>query len=178
MARSTARKAVLSAFRWVDGHADIWRLFHDSVVFQRVVDELTGRVTEAAADKVAGIEGRGFILGGAVAVRAGLGFVPIRKQAGLFPGDKLTAQAEPDYQQQAHVLRIQRQSLPPGQRIMLVDDWAERGSQATAARQLIEQCGAVWSGLALIVDQLTDNQRAELAPVSSIVTAEELGPSS
>ena len=60
---------------------------------------------------------------------------------------------------------------------MLVDDWAELGSQAVAARELIEGCGGTWVGVALVVDQLTHERRRQLAPVSRIVSADELGSS-
>jgi adenine phosphoribosyltransferase len=172
-----ARSQVLSCFRWVDGHADVWRIFHDADVFAAVVEQIASTVTTAAATKVAGIESRGFILGGAVALRAGVGFVPIRKQAGLFPGPKITVTAAADYRGLAHELRAQRSSLAATDRVVLVDDWAELGSQAAAARQLIEECGATWAGLSVVVDQLSDERREALSPVSHIVTADELGAS-
>jgi len=173
----TARDAVLGAFRWVDGHADVWRIFHDADVFRVVVGHFVAQASSTAATKIAGIESRGFILGSAVAAGAGIGFAPIRKEAGLFPGPKNTVTAETDYRGQRHVLRIQRQSISPGDRVLLVDDWAEIGSQAVAARQLIERSGGIWLGVSLIVDQLPDDRRRQLAPVSHIVTADDLGPS-
>ena len=173
----TAREAVLDAFRWVDGHADVWRLFHDAAVFQAVVSELVEQVGSTNATTVAGIEARGFILGAAVAHAAGVGFAPIRKEAGLFPGAKRDVTADPDYRGQRHQLRLQVQSVTRGDRVLLVDDWAEVGSQAIAARELIESCGGAWAGVALVVDQLPDERRQRLAPVSRIVSAQELGPS-
>jgi len=178
MTKPAARELVLGCFRWVHGHADVWRLFADSDVLAAVVGELADRVGRANATKVAGVESRGFILGGAVALRAGVGFVPIRKEGGLFPGAKVTARAKADYRGTEHLLRLQRESLRPGDRVVLVDDWAEEGSQAAAARQLIETCDASWAGLALIVDQLNTSNRSALEPVSAIVTADELGSSS
>jgi adenine phosphoribosyltransferase len=174
---ASARAAVIDAFRWVDGHADIWRLFQTGEVFQPIVDELAASALTASATKVAGIEARGFILGGAVALRAGLGFAAVRKQAGLFPGTKRSVTAEPDYRGHRHVLRLREESIGLGDRVLLVDDWAEVGSQALAARRLIEDCGGTWAGVALIVDQLPDARRHQLAPVTSILTAAELGPS-
>jgi adenine phosphoribosyltransferase len=173
----TVRDAVLGAFRWVDGHADVWRLFHDAEVFRLVVGHLVEQASSSEATKIAGIESRGFILGAAVAAGAGIGFAPIRKEAGLFPGEKDCVTADADYRGQRHVLRLQRNSITAGEGVLLVDDWAEVGSQAVAARQLIEGCGGTWLGAALIVDQLPDDRRQQLAPVSHIVTADELGPS-
>ena len=177
MTGTSARAALLSTFRWVDGHADIWRLFYDADVLRVVVDELAAAVRHASATKVAGIESRGFVLGGAVATQAGLGFVPIRKEPGLFPGRKLTVRAAADYRGHEHLLRLQRDALDSEDRLVLVDDWAELGSQALAAKQLIVESGATWAGLALIVDQLPDETREALAPVTRIVTADDLGPS-
>lgn len=177
MTEPTAREAVLRAFRWVDGHADIWRLFSDHEVFHSVVAELGAMVRRPSATKVAGIESRGSILGGAVALQAGIGFVPIRKEAGRLPGAKVIVRAAADYRGQQHLLRVQAQSIGAGDRVVLVDDWAERGGQAAAARQLIEACGGTWAGAALVVDQLPPSIRTELQPVEHIVTADELGPS-
>lgn len=53
--------------------------------------------------------------------------------------------------------------------MLVVDDWAEAGSQASAARSLVEQCGGTYAGLAIIVDQLTDQARAALEPVHALV---------
>jgi adenine phosphoribosyltransferase len=171
-----ARERVLAAFRWVEGHADVWRLFADSDVFAAVVEHLAAVTMRASATKIAGIESRGFVLGGAVAVRAGVGFVAIRKEAGLLPGSKVIGRAAADYRGIEHLLRLQQESMSARDRVLLVDDWAQLGSQAVTARQLIEQAGATWAGAALIVDQLDASRRAELGPVTHIVAADELGP--
>src|SRR5438270_6638179 len=64
VAEADVRWLVLDAFRWVDGHADIWRLFRDADVLATVVEHLAGVAASASATKIAGIESRGFILGG------------------------------------------------------------------------------------------------------------------
>ncbi len=61
---------------------------------------------------------------------------------------------------------------------LLVDDWAERGAQATAVRELVERAGARFAGVSLAVDELTDDVRETLARVTSLVRAAELGDSS
>jgi adenine phosphoribosyltransferase len=58
--------------------------------------------------------------------------------------------------------------------VLLVDDWAETGSQATAARALIEDCGAAYAGLSLLVDQLADDMRDSLQPFAAVVSYAEL----
>jgi adenine phosphoribosyltransferase len=169
------RDDLLHRFEWVDGHADVWRLFSDGELFRRIVAALSDPFRDAT--KVAGIEARGFIVGGAVAAELRAGFVAIRKEAGLFPGPKVSRRAEADYRGNENVLRLQRASLEPGDRVVLVDDWAERGSQALAARELVEECGATFLGLSIVVDQLEDAVRERIGRVQALVSAEELGPS-
>jgi adenine phosphoribosyltransferase len=129
----------------------------------------------AGVTKVLGIEARGFVLGGAAAVALGAGFVAVRKSEGLLPGPKVTAHADADYRGQQHELRMQS-VLTSTDRVLLVDDWAERGSQARAARQLADSTGAAFLGLSLLVDQLTEDARSELGVVTALVAADELGP--
>ncbi len=166
---------VLNRFAWVDGHADIWRLFSDAEVFHAVVETLAEPFRSAT--KVAGVEARGFILGAAVAAELGVGFVAIRKEGGLFPGPKVTHRTEPDYRGNQSLLRLQREAVSPNDRVLLVDDWAELGSQALGAKSLIDECGAAFLGLAIIVDQLEDETRRRIGHVHALVTANELGPS-
>jgi adenine phosphoribosyltransferase len=150
---SDLQARIVQRLRFVNGHADNWRLFDDGDLFAAVVDALVEPFRGRAITKVAGIEARGFMLGGACALRLGAGFAAIRKGEGLFPGPKLTVPAAPDYRGNSHTLRIQTASLGERDRVLLVDDWCETGSQALAARTLIEAAGAEFAGLACIVDQ-------------------------
>jgi adenine phosphoribosyltransferase len=158
---------------FIDGHADVWALFRDPAVLRGVVEDLAepfrGRVT-----RVVGIESRGFLLGAAVALILDAGFVAIRKESGLFPGPKLTAEAGVDYRGNRHTLRIQRESLGAGDRVVLVDDWIETGSQARAARELVEGCGAVWIGISTVVNQATPDVLAGLGVARALVQDSEL----
>lgn len=156
-----------------DGHADIWPMVYDAVLFDRVVDALA-KPLDVSVSKIAGIESRGFLLGAAVAARLGVGFVAIRKQPGLFPGPKLTAEAGSDYRGQAHVLRLQRASCGAGDAVAVVDDWFQTGSQATAAKSLIVRAGARYAGASVVVDQLDDSLRQSLAPCHSLISADLL----
>jgi adenine phosphoribosyltransferase len=125
-------------------------------------------------DKIAGIESRGFVLGAAVAGHLGIGFVAIRKSDGLYPGETLNARADADYRGHMHVFRLQRAAVSEGERIALVDDWFETGSQGLIARRLLEDAGAVYAGASIIVDQLSDERRAELAPCHSLLPSSAL----
>lgn len=158
----------------VDGHADVWRLFADGELFRRVVSALAEPFRDAGATKVVGIESRGFVLGGAVALELGLGFVAIRKPGGLLPGPKEEVQAGRDYRGNSHVLRVQRQSLVRGDAVFLVDDWAEEGAQAAAAKQLVERCGARWLGASVIVGQLPQGRAGTLGRYEYLVGADRL----
>lgn len=169
------RAAVLEHFRWVDGHADIWRVFADGPALQQVVEGLAEPWRGAGVTRVVGIESRGFLLGGATAVALGVGFVGIRKsETGLLPGPKLVVVADEDYRGNRHVLQMQA-VLSDDDRVLLVDDWAERGSQASAAQDLVGRCGAEFLGLSLAVDMLTEGSREKLVRVTALVRADELG---
>ncbi|MDX6435956.1 MAG: adenine phosphoribosyltransferase [Gaiellaceae bacterium] len=173
----TVADELLTRFRWVDGHADIWRLFVDGEFFARMIAALADPFRPGAITKVAGIEARGFIVGGAVAGELHAGFVAIRKEGGLFPGEKLRQETLPDYRGNATTLQLQRSSLGPDDRVLLVDDWFETGSQALTAKSLIGAAGAVFVGASVIVDQLDPEIRPLLGQFSALVHSDALGPS-
>ena len=171
---TAARDALLAHFRWSGGHADVWRVFADGEALSAVVTGLADPWRAQGITRVVGIEARGFLLGAAAAVSLGVGFVAVRKEAGLFPGPKVTVQAAEDYRGLRHRLRMQA-VLDERDRVLLVDDWAERGSQAAAVRELVEGTGATFAGVSLLVDQLGPAVRAALGTVTSLVGAAELG---
>ncbi|MGH2850882.1 MAG: phosphoribosyltransferase [Solirubrobacteraceae bacterium] len=156
-----------------EGLGNMWPVFYDADVFARVVEQLAapfaGRV-----DKITGIESRGFVLGAAVATHLRVGFVAIRKSEGLYPGETVSAFTAEDYRGRRHTFRLQLAALRPGDRVGLVDDWFETGSQGLIARQLIERAGGTYAGASIIVDQLPPDRRAALEPCHSLVDASEL----
>lgn len=174
VAAAAAREAVLTRFAWRAGHGDVWSVFSDGAAFAAVVDGMAEPWLGCGISHVVAVESRGFLLGGAVAVRLGAGLVGVRKPGGLLPGSTVQVTARRDYRGREHELRMQA-VLAPGDVVLLVDDWAERGSQAQAASGLVEQCGARVAGLALMIDQLDDGARAKHARVTALVTAAELG---
>ena len=167
----------LGRFRWIDGHADMLGLLTDGSFLGGAVRELVDPFQAGGITKVAAVEARGFVLGAGVALELGAGFVGIRKSGSIHPGTKVERTTEPDWRGQRSVLRLQRASLGPDDNVLLVDDWAETGSQAAAAKALIEDCGAAYSGLSLLVDELQDDVRDALAPVYAVVSGPELPPS-
>jgi adenine phosphoribosyltransferase len=97
----------------------------------------------------------------------------VRKPGGIHPGLKARIVTAPSWRGESVTLEVQRGAIHPGDRVLLVDDWAETGAQAVAARQLIEECGGEYVGLSLLVDQLPDEVRADLAPVATVADAAE-----
>jgi adenine phosphoribosyltransferase len=170
----SAGRLVLDRFAWIEGHADIWAVFRDATAFRLVVTALAEQYRSEAITAVCGIESRGFLLGAPVAVELRAGFVPIRKTAGLLPGAKVRCATDPDYRGQSYVLRMQRSALKPGDRVVLVDDWIETGSQVRAAAQMIMECGAELVGCSVIVDDMSDALRSKMCRVSSLLRADEL----
>jgi adenine phosphoribosyltransferase len=155
------------------GLGNMWPVFYDAALFGRVVTEMAAPFA-GSVDKIAGIEARGFLLGAAVAARLEVGFVAIRKSEGLYPGETLTALTASDYRGRQHMFRLQRAAISEGDRVGLVDDWFETGSQGLIARRLVEEAGATYAGASIIVDQLTDEGRSALAPCHALVAAREL----
>ncbi|MDT0566935.1 phosphoribosyltransferase family protein [Streptomyces sp. DSM 3412] len=168
-----ARDLALSHFQWIDGHADVWRIFRDPAALSGVVRGLAATFESEGITAVCGIESRGFLLGAAVALELGVGFIAVRKQDGLFPGEKITRRTPPDYRRLRHELRMQRASLTAGDRVLLVDDWIETGSQAASVKSMVEEGGSRWGGCAVIVDQTSESCRRKL-DVRGLVRAAEL----
>jgi adenine phosphoribosyltransferase len=163
----------LASVQVIDGHADVLGAVADAGLLARAAAALAAPFSAARVTKVAGLEARGFIFGSAAALELGAGFVPIRKPGGIHPGPKARIVTEPSWRGDRVTLEVQRAAITPGDRVLLVDDWAETGSQAVAAKQLIDECGGTYLGLSLLVDQLTDETRAALAPVTTVADAAE-----
>jgi adenine phosphoribosyltransferase len=155
-------------------HADIWRAFADRELFARTVAALAVPFRGERCTKVAGLEARGFVLGGAMAAHTGAGFVALRKGDGWLPGDCAQAATTADRRGRAHALRLQRAALGIDDRVVLVDDWFETGAQALAARELIEATGATLVGTSIVVDDLTDEARGRLGRVHALLRADAL----
>lgn len=117
---------------------DITTLLGDARGFRRAVDELVQPLAGAKIDKVAGIEARGFILGGAIAHQLSVGFVPVRKK-GKLPFKTLSESYELEYG--VDEVEIHVDSIAAGEKVLLVDDLIATGGTALAAIRLIERAG-------------------------------------
>jgi adenine phosphoribosyltransferase len=128
---------------------DITTLLLDGEGFRETIDSLAARYRDQSVAKVAGVEARGFILGGAVAHQLGAGFVPIRKQ-GKLPHRTRGC----DYQLEYGTDRIEMHldAIEPGERVLLIDDLIATGGTALAAARLIGEAGGVVVGAAFVID--------------------------
>ena len=128
---------------------DVTTLFADPRGFRMAVDQLLSPYAGLRIDKVAGLEARGFILGGAVAHQLSTGFVPIRKK-GKLPGQTISQAYKLEYGEA--VVEVHDDALQPGEKVLLVDDLLATGGTAEAGIKLIERLGAQVIGCAFVVD--------------------------
>lgn len=128
---------------------DITTLLRDPFGFRKAVDELIQPYTGVRVDAVAGIEARGFVLGGAVAHQLSAGFVPMRKK-GKLPWETIGEDYELEYGTDR--MEIHRDAIEPDSRVLLVDDLIATGGTAVAAIKLLRQAGAEVVGCSFVVD--------------------------
>ncbi len=115
------------------------RCLGDARAFRRAVDELVQPWAGNKIDKVAGIEARGFIIGGAVAHQVSAGFVPIRKR-GKLPHTTVRIAYSLEYG--LDEMEMHADAIHPGERVILVDDLIATGGTAEGAVKLMRQIGA------------------------------------
>lgn len=128
---------------------DITPLLADPAAFTALTDALADVAGATGATKIVGLEARGFILGAPVAVRAGLGFVPVRK-AGKLPGATLRQAYDLEYG--SAEIEVHAEDLTEADRILIVDDVLATGGTAQAAIQLIQRAGAQVAGVAVLME--------------------------
>ena len=128
---------------------DITTLLGNARAFRRAVDELVQPWAGMKIDKVAGIEARGFILGGAVAHQVSAGFVPIRKK-GKLPYKRVTI----GYSLECGIdeMEMHEDAVEKGDRVVLVDDLIATGGTAEGAVKLLRQMGAEVMAACFIID--------------------------
>jgi len=128
---------------------DITTLLTDARGFRRAIDELVQPLAGEKIDKVAGIEARGFILGGAIAHQLSVGFVPIRKK-GKLPFKTISESYNLEYG--VDEIEIHIDAIEKGDRVLLVDDLIATGGTASAAIKLLERAGGQIILCSFIVD--------------------------
>lgn len=128
---------------------DVTTLFGDPEGLRLSVDMIVEVCREMHIDKVAGLEARGFILGGAVAHQLSLGFVPIRK-SGRLPGPTIAEHYALEYG--TATMELHDDALQAGERVLLVDDLIATGGTAAAGIKLVERLGAQVVQASFIID--------------------------
>jgi adenine phosphoribosyltransferase len=128
---------------------DITTLLGDAQGFRKVVDELVYPFAGKRIDKVAGIEARGFILGGAVAHQLSVGFVPVRKR-GKLPHSTIREAYDLEYGKDE--VEIHSDAIAKGESVLLIDDLIATGGTAAAAAKLITRLGGRIAGISFVID--------------------------
>ncbi|MFF0790095.1 adenine phosphoribosyltransferase [Streptomyces spiralis] len=150
---------------------DITPLLADPAAFTTLTDALAAVGTRQGATKVVGLEARGFILGAPVAVRAGLGFIPVRK-AGKLPGATLRQAYDLEYG--SAEIEVHAEDLAVGDRVLVVDDVLATGGTAEASIELVRRAGAEVAGVAVLMELGFLGGRARLEPALAGAPLESL----
>ena len=128
---------------------DITTLLGDARAFRQAVDQLVQPWAGGKIDKVAGIEARGFILGGAVAHQVSAGFIPIRKK-GKLPFKRVSVGYSLEYG--IDEMEMHEDALARDERVILVDDLVAPGGTAEAAVKLLRQMGGNVLAACFVID--------------------------
>ena len=128
---------------------DITTLLGDARAFRRAVDELVHPYSGTGVSKIAGIEARGFILGGAMAHQLSAGFIPIRKK-GKLPHSTVRVAYSLEYG--VDEMEMHTDAVKPGEKVILVDDLIATGGTAEGATKLLKQMGADIVAACFVID--------------------------
>ena len=147
---------------------DLTTLLKDREGLRSVMDILTDEYKEKEIDRVIGIESRGFIFAPALAYNLNAGFVLVRKK-GKLPAESISASYDLEYGQD--VLEMHKDSIEPGQRVLIVDDLIATGGTAAATVQMVRQLEGEVVGLAFIVEleSLKGREKLDGAEIFSIL---------
>lgn len=147
---------------------DITPVLADPRLFAGAVDLVTGHHSPGSVDLVVGIDARGFIFAAAAALRLGAGFVPVRKK-GKLPFD--THEQAYDLEYGSSAVAIHTDAIPPGSRVVLVDDLLATGGTSAAAITLLERLGANILEVSFLIELGFLKGRARLGrhPVRSLI---------
>jgi adenine phosphoribosyltransferase len=138
---------------------DITTLLKDNKSLKSAVKLLTSECKKYKADKVLGIESRGFIFGAPVALNLKAGFIPVRKP-GKLPAATVSETYELEYGQDS--IEIHKDAIKPGDRIIIIDDLLATGGTARATANLVKKCGGETVLIAFLIELKFLNGRDKL----------------
>jgi adenine phosphoribosyltransferase len=158
-------------------YADVTGMWRDAVLLRALGPALADLFPASPPPTVVlGPDSRGSLIGPLVAVHLGVGFVEVRKNRGPdVDSDQWVQQTTPpDYHDRHLQLGFRRGLVHSSDRVLVTDDWIETGSQAQAAKRLVEAVDATWLGIACIVDALTDARLRRDLGVRSLLHVRDL----
>ncbi len=149
---------------------DITTLLSDAEALNETIERFAEHYKNEKIDVVAGVESRGFIIGTPLAIRLGLGFIPIRK-AGKLPGP--THGVDYDLEYGKDRVEVHQDAIPEGSRVLLVDDLIATGGTIEGSAKLVKKVGGLIVGYAFVIE-LTDLKGRERLqePVFSLIEFE------
>lgn len=176
--KSSLEDTLLSAIRNIPDYPkpgimfrDITTLLGNARAFRRAIDELVQPYAGSKIDKIAGIEARGFILGGAIAHQLSAGFIPIRKK-GKLPHETVRVAYSLEYG--LDEMEMHKDAVEAREKVILVDDLIATGGTAEAAVKLLRQMGADIVASCFVIDLPDLGGRARLetldVPVRTLVS--------
>ncbi|WP_068674444.1 adenine phosphoribosyltransferase [Oceanobacillus sp. Castelsardo] len=128
---------------------DITPLMNDGDAYKSAINEIVNYAKEKEVDIVVGPEARGFIIGCPVSYALGIGFAPVRKE-GKLPREVIKVDYGLEYGKD--VLTIHKDSIKPGQRVLITDDLLATGGTIEATIKLVEELGGIVVGCAFIIE--------------------------
>lgn len=143
-----------------NGAADITPLLGDATAFCQLISDLAELFNGMHIDKVAAVEGRGFLLGSAVAAGLRAGIVPIRATGKL--KNATYSETFIDYSGKEKTIEIHTDAIIKGERVLIIDDWIETGATVKATIRLIEKCEGHVIGIGAFMDDSSDELKEEL----------------
>jgi len=147
---------------------DITTLLKNKKAFKLVIDALVAKFKNKKIDLVVAVEARGFILGGAIANRLGVGFVPVRKK-GKLPGK--TNSWTYDLEYGTDTLEMHHDAIKPKEKVLIVDDLLATGGTVKAVTELVNQLKGKIIGIAFLIElaDLKGKDKLKGYPVYSLI---------
>ena len=147
---------------------DITPLMNSGEAYKEATDQIVKFAKEHNIDVVVGPEARGFIFGCPVSYALGIGFVPVRKP-GKLPREVIEYSYELEYG--SNVLCMHKDSIKPGQRVLIIDDLLATGGTIEAVIKLVESLGGIVAGLAFLIEleELKGMEKLKNYPVLTLM---------
>lgn len=136
--------------------------------YKEATDQIVNFAKEHNIDVVVGPEARGFIFGCPVSYSLGIGFVPVRKP-GKLPREVIEYSYDLEYG--SNVLCMHKDSIKPGQRVLIIDDLLATGGTIEAVIKLVESLGGIVAGLAFLIEleELKGMEKLKNYPVLTLM---------